>query len=135
MPGADFFALTRAFAPEIDAHVHDAGTGPPTAANWCSRCRGRHPKTYEYLLVPVLDPQGRSEAVAGTARDITERKEVEDRIRRSANYDYLTDLPNRSLFRERLEHEVKHCGAQRAAAGAAVPRPGWIQGSQRQAGA
>lgn len=65
-------------------------------------------RTFEYLLVPVFNPAGFCEAVAGSARDITVRKESEDRIQRSANHDFLTDLPNRSLFRERLEHEVKH---------------------------
>ncbi|WP_229458866.1 GGDEF domain-containing protein [Massilia glaciei] len=58
--------------------------------------------------MPVLDEQGRVEAVAGTARDITERKANEERVRRSANYDSLTGLPNLSLFRDRLDHEIKH---------------------------
>jgi diguanylate cyclase (GGDEF)-like protein/PAS domain S-box-containing protein len=63
---------------------------------------------YEYLLMAVLDWQGRVDAIAGTARDITERKASEERVRRSANYDSLTELANRSLFRERLEQDVKH---------------------------
>lgn len=56
----------------------------------------------------MLDRAGRCEAVAGSARDITERKAAEERVRRSANYDSLTGLANRSLFRERLQHELKH---------------------------
>ena len=109
LPGSDFFALAAAFAPEIDIHVAHVLRAQATHCGELTftLAPGRY-KTYEYLLVPVLDPLGRSEAVAGTARDITERKEVEDRIRRSANYDHLTGLPNRSLFRERIEHEVKH---------------------------
>jgi diguanylate cyclase (GGDEF)-like protein/PAS domain S-box-containing protein len=63
--------------------------------------------TYEYLFVPVINEEGKVEAVAGTARDITERKASEERIKKSANYDFLTGLPNRSLFRDRLEQEVK----------------------------
>jgi diguanylate cyclase (GGDEF)-like protein/PAS domain S-box-containing protein len=63
--------------------------------------------TYEYLFVPVTNEEGKVEAIAGTARDITERKATEERIKRSANYDFLTGLPNRSLFRDRLEQEVK----------------------------
>ena len=58
--------------------------------------------------MPVFNPAGRCEAIAGSARDVTERKASEERSRRSANHDFLTDLPNRSLFRERLEHEIKH---------------------------
>ncbi|MEX8520465.1 MAG: putative bifunctional diguanylate cyclase/phosphodiesterase [Leptothrix sp. (in: b-proteobacteria)] len=36
-------------------------------------------------------------------RDITERKQHELRLSRLANYDNLTGLPNRSLFRDRLQ--------------------------------
>jgi diguanylate cyclase (GGDEF)-like protein/PAS domain S-box-containing protein len=41
-----------------------------------------------------------------TLSDITERKLAEDTIRRMAFYDALTDLPNRLLFRDRLELEL-----------------------------
>ena len=37
-----------------------------------------------------------------TIRDITERKESQDRLADLANYDSLTGLPNRILFRDRL---------------------------------
>jgi len=39
--------------------------------------------------------------------DITEKKEADELIWRHANYDYLTQLPNRRLFRDRLEQEIK----------------------------
>lgn len=39
--------------------------------------------------------------------DITEKKKNEELIWNQANYDALTDLPNRNLFRNRLEHEIK----------------------------
>ncbi len=42
----------------------------------------------------------------GIVRDITERKQVEKRIAHLAHYDYLTDLPNRALFLEILEHSI-----------------------------
>ena len=35
-------------------------------------------------------------------RDVTERRQAEARIYRLAQYDRLTFLPNRSLFRDRL---------------------------------
>ena len=44
--------------------------------------------------------------------DITEKKRTEETIWRQANYDPLTDLPNRRLFRDRLQHEIVK--AQRA---------------------
>ena len=43
-----------------------------------------------------------------TVEDITERKRVENRIAHMAHYDALTDLPNRLLFRERLDQELKN---------------------------
>jgi diguanylate cyclase (GGDEF)-like protein len=42
-----------------------------------------------------------------TVEDITERMRVETRIAHMAHYDPLTDLPNRVLFRERLDQELK----------------------------
>jgi diguanylate cyclase (GGDEF)-like protein len=42
-----------------------------------------------------------------THEDITERQRSEQRISHMARHDALTDLPNRVLLRERLEHELK----------------------------
>ena len=49
----------------------------------------------------VTELEGRP-AVLGTAFDITERKRAEDRLDHLAYYDFLTGLPNRILFYERL---------------------------------
>ena len=40
------------------------------------------------------------------ATDITEKKKAEDELRYLANYDMLTNLPNRTLFLDRLEHAI-----------------------------
>ncbi|MBF0455044.1 MAG: diguanylate cyclase [Magnetococcales bacterium] len=42
----------------------------------------------------------------GVVRDITQRKEAEQRIYHQANYDALTDLPNRSLFMKNLADKL-----------------------------
>ena len=42
-----------------------------------------------------------------THEDISERQRAEERIVHMARHDALTDLPNRTMFRERLEYELK----------------------------
>ena len=58
-------------------------------------------RIYDYLLVPVIGPDGEVEAVAGTTRDVTERKQHEEARRRSeerlaAMVDATTDLVYRT---------------------------------------
>jgi diguanylate cyclase (GGDEF)-like protein len=42
-----------------------------------------------------------------THEDITDRQRAEERIVHMARHDALTDLPNRMMMRERLDHELK----------------------------
>ncbi len=46
-------------------------------------------------------------AILGWFYDFTERKSSEELIWRQANYDTLTQLPNRRLFTDRLEQDIK----------------------------
>jgi diguanylate cyclase (GGDEF)-like protein/PAS domain S-box-containing protein len=72
--------------------------------------------TYECLLAPVTGPDGTVDAVAGIVRDITEHKAYEEHIRRGQNFDVLTGLPNRSLFRDRLQQEIRRAERSHALA-------------------
>jgi diguanylate cyclase (GGDEF)-like protein/PAS domain S-box-containing protein len=58
----------------------------------------------EAVLVPV--ETGQPLQMRGVIVDITERKNLEDKLSRHAFYDTLTGLPNRTLFMERLEHAI-----------------------------
>ncbi|TVP49084.1 MAG: GGDEF domain-containing protein [Halomonas sp.] len=63
---------------------------------------------FEYLLAPVLDERQTTEATVCISRDITEQSLADEKIWHNAHYDLLTGLPNRRLFLDRLEQEVKH---------------------------
>ncbi len=54
--------------------------------------------------LPLRDRQGTIVGTCGISRDITERKKVEEQLQHRAFYDPLTDLPNRALFLDRLQH-------------------------------
>src|SRR4029079_2198348 len=54
--------------------------------------------------LPLLDRAGSIVGTFGISRDITERKMAEEQLARRAFYDPLTDLPNRALFLDRLQH-------------------------------
>ena len=61
---------------------------------------------FEYVLAPVFDVSGKIEAIAGTSRDITEQKIAENKTWKNANYDFLTGLPNRLMFLDKLEQAI-----------------------------
>ncbi len=62
-------------------------------------------------ITSVRGKQGEFLGYITTFKDITERRNTEDQIRKLAYYDPLTGLPNRSLFLDRLNQELQ--GAMR----------------------
>ncbi|MBM3533564.1 MAG: PAS domain S-box protein [Alphaproteobacteria bacterium] len=54
----------------------------------------------------VRDGEGRIVNFVGVFSDITRRKQDEERIQHQANYDALTQLPNRWLFQARLDQAL-----------------------------
>jgi diguanylate cyclase (GGDEF)-like protein/PAS domain S-box-containing protein len=54
--------------------------------------------------LPLRDGQGNIVGTFGISRDITDRKKTEAQLQHQAFYDPLTDLPNRALFLDRLQH-------------------------------
>jgi diguanylate cyclase (GGDEF)-like protein/PAS domain S-box-containing protein len=55
----------------------------------------------------VRDSAGELTHYVGVFTDITQKKESEQRLEHLAHHDALTDLPNRSLFRDRLEQAIR----------------------------
>jgi len=66
-----------------------------------------HQETLETTKTPMYDHLGELVGVLGVGHDITKRKHSESEIKNYANYDQLTQLPNRRLFHDRLEQEIK----------------------------
>jgi diguanylate cyclase (GGDEF)-like protein/PAS domain S-box-containing protein len=72
---------------------------------WTRRKTGE--ERLEWLMVDtIFDERGRPRNRIGMLSAMTDQKQAEETIWRQANFDPLTGLPNRSMFQERLEHEV-----------------------------
>lgn len=63
----------------------------------------------EWLTInAIFDKEGAIHRHVAIFSDISERKQSEELIWKQANYDPLTNLPNRRMFRDRLEQEIKN---------------------------
>jgi diguanylate cyclase (GGDEF)-like protein/PAS domain S-box-containing protein len=77
---------------------------------WQGECSSRRksgepfPKWLSISTVP--DEQGRANHYVAVFSDITRLKTAEEKWQRLANYDSLTDLPNRVLFKDRLQQAI-----------------------------
>jgi diguanylate cyclase (GGDEF)-like protein/PAS domain S-box-containing protein len=62
----------------------------------------------EWVISPLSGPAGQLTHFIATGRDVTDRVRAEERLKRAAEHDALTGLPNRNLFRDRLAQLLKH---------------------------
>jgi diguanylate cyclase (GGDEF)-like protein/PAS domain S-box-containing protein len=62
----------------------------------------------ENLIWPVLSGHGRITNFVCQTRDVTERVREAEKLAHAATHDPLTDLPNRTLFLDRLELALRH---------------------------
>lgn len=86
-------------------------TGEVSVMNSLIEIHAMHRDGHEFpaeLSVSVIDTPDLQEFNA-YIRDISERKHAETMIWNQANFDSLTNLPNRNLFKQRLEHEIRSC--------------------------
>lgn len=62
----------------------------------------------EKSIWPLVNAQGRVTHYVSTGRDVSQRVASTERLIHAATHDSLTDLPNRSLFVDRLEQALRH---------------------------
>ncbi len=91
---------------QVDIAAQTAGLG----IRFSSEHRLRH-ESGRWLMVQwsgviVRDASGRALRVAGSARDATAQRSVEEQARREAFYDALTGLPNRALALDLLRRAI-----------------------------
>ncbi len=69
--------------------------------------------SYKWVLTRGMavdwDELGQPKRMLGTHTDISNRKKNEEIIWKQANFDALTGLPNRRMFFDRLNEEIKRC--------------------------
>ena len=98
-----------AFTPSVKRTLHSSG-------NWVGELqdnRSDGEKFFLELAIDVIhDEAGDVSHYVGVFSDITQRKQTENELRKLANTDTLTDLPNRSLFQANhqnlVSREIRH---------------------------
>ena len=93
---------------EILAKIHAYLENP--SGYWEEKFRLRHKDgSYKWILaraVPTFDSRDKLIKLTGLNIDITDRVQAERKINFLAYHDWLTELPNRSLLIDRLEHAL-----------------------------
>jgi diguanylate cyclase (GGDEF)-like protein/PAS domain S-box-containing protein len=94
---------------ELSALLAAVATVPTTQSTTAVELRvpvGDGWRTVEAVVSHVPESLSLLGVVLINARDVTERAQLQAQLHRQAFYDSLTELPNRALFMERLEHTL-----------------------------
>lgn len=91
---------------QLEGHFGKALEGHPVAYQRNVQLNSGEQRCIEVKLVPRAAEQGQIPGFYSMATDITEQKQVEERIQHVAHHDNLTGLPNRLLFNDRLGQAI-----------------------------
>jgi diguanylate cyclase (GGDEF)-like protein/PAS domain S-box-containing protein len=90
----------------LNAKVFESGETLPSFEHEVIAPGSRQERTLLTSKSPLLDDAGRVAEVVTVSLDVTELKRAEAQMRHQAGHDALTGLPNRSLFKDFLEHAL-----------------------------
>ncbi len=89
-------------------HRHSmAKNGQVNPIEFKIRTRDGEVRWIHHICQKVTGKNGESLGVRGSNRDITELKNLQEKLKHMAGHDILTGLPNRSLFMEHLAQTIK----------------------------
>ncbi len=90
------------------AHSHSmAQNGLVNPIEFKIHTKDGKPRWIHHICQTVTGKNGENLGVRGSNRDITELKNLQEKLKHMAGHDLLTGLPNRSLFLEHLDQTIK----------------------------
>ncbi|HEU5176701.1 MAG TPA: diguanylate cyclase [Burkholderiales bacterium] len=82
--------------------------GQEFRALFANRRKNGEPYYEDKIIRPLFDDAGRATHFVSYGRDATERAREFEKLTHAATHDSLTDLPNLSLFLDRLDQALRH---------------------------
>ncbi len=97
----------KAFRRWIDGLLHGVQEEPRRGWSHCLERADGSRLNVQHQVEVFSDENGAAALVSGTLLDVTELKRAQDKILQLAQFDSLTGLANRSVFRERVERAMQ----------------------------
>lgn len=100
----EFYREALLFCEKSEEEAWNAGTTIRVEEVW--PMPNETSKVFDVIKVPMFQPTGERKGLVVIGRDITDRKEAEDRIQHMLYYDELTGLGNQKLFQDCLTQSI-----------------------------